>query len=119
MSLPTTCSCGRLRATGVPCVCGKGARPQERLRAAYRRHYDSEYRSNRKLRYEMAGGRCEMCGRPVADGEWECDHLIPVRDWTRAGSPNQVGNLRVLCRVTPSRCHQRKTREDRRKRRVT
>lgn len=85
-------------------------------RNPYRRHYKSaEYARNRQHRYERARGRCEDCARPVGPGEWECDHVVPVR----LGGTNDLDNLRVRCIVprdgAPKGCHGLKTRQDRRK----
>lgn len=74
-------------------------------RNPYRKAYkDPQYAKNRKHRFERAHGRCEACGIALQPGEWECDHLVPIKD----GGTNDVANLRVLCRP----CHRRKTRED-------
>ena len=73
-----------------------------------RTYRDSEYRRNKKARYQLAGGRCELCGAQVG-ATWECDHVVPIRD----GGSNLIENLRVHC----VRCHREKTRADRRRRR--
>ena len=76
----------------------------------YRSHYlGAEYRRNRQLRYEFANGRCEACGNDIGD-RWECDHVVPLRD----GGTNMVENLRAYCLD----CHKKKTRADRRARRL-
>lgn len=107
---------GRLR----PClVCGRPSQGnycvlheptidenERNARNPYRRKYrDPEYAKNRQHRFERAHGKCEACGLPLMPAEWECDHLIPLRD----GGTNAVENLRVLCKP----CHQRKTRLER------
>lgn len=119
-----------------PClVCGRAVRGSryctehepkvdEQLRNErnpYRQAYKSpEYAQNRQHRYERARGRCEGCGRPVGPGEWQCDHIVTVARWMRehrSGSPNQIGNLQILCTVprdgAPKGCHALKTRADR------
>lgn len=75
-------------------------------RNPYRKHYrDPAYARNRQHRFERARGRCEACGVHVETGEWECDHLIPLRQ----GGTHDITNLRVLCIA----CHRAKTAEDR------
>lgn len=85
-------------------------------RNPYRQAYKSAlYATNRQHRYERARGRCENCGTHVGAGEWECDHVITVREWTRRGlpgDPNDISNLRILCTL----CHKTKTRHDRQQR---
>ncbi len=110
-SRPRSCMvCGRL-AQGNYCpdhepTVDEAARG---ARNPYRRSYrDPEYARNRRHRYERARGRCEACGIAVGPGEWECDHLVPLRD----GGTNRIENLLVLCRP----CHRRKTAADRRAR---
>ncbi len=120
---PRPCTrCGRRVENGVElcpvCTSSPGRFPiaGSALPSEPRPYDDPDYRRNRALRYKIAGGRCELCHRPVKRGEWECDHVIPVVDWIRrklAGSPHRVGNLRILCTVEPNRCHHLKTREDR------
>jgi len=88
-------------------------------RNPYRQAYKSTvYATNRQHRYERARGRCENCGKHVGPGEWECDHVITVREWTRrglSGDPNDITNLRVLC----TDCHKTKTKQDRLRRKGT
>lgn len=77
------------------------------LRNPYRKAYkDAEYARNRQIRFERARGRCEACGTPLLPAEWECDHVITIRQ----GGNNKLENLRVLCKP----CHRSKTRRERR-----
>lgn len=77
-------------------------------RNPYRKNYSEwEYRRNRQHRFERARGRCENCGIHLANGEWESDHVIPIRD----GGTNAIDNLRILCKP----CHRAKTAADRKK----
>lgn len=82
----------------------------EELRNArnpYRKHYQSsEYQRNRRIRFKNARGRCEACNVELQHGEWECDHVLPLRQ----GGDNSLNNLRVLCKP----CHRAKTNYDRR-----
>lgn len=72
----------------------------------YRKAYKSaEYATNRRHRFERARGRCESCSTPLLPGEWECDHVVALKD----GGGNNIENLRVLCKP----CHRSKTRRDR------
>jgi 5-methylcytosine-specific restriction protein A len=76
-------------------------------RMGYRKHYlTREYQRNRQHRFERARGRCENCGTHLITGEWECDHLVTIRN----GGTNALENLRVLCKP----CHKLKTAVDRR-----
>lgn len=82
----------------------------ETNRANYRSHYRSrDYQANRRLRFNLARGRCESCHLALEweGGGWECDHLVPLRQ----GGTNNISNLRILC--IP--CHRIKTAEDRRR----
>lgn len=87
-------------------------------RNPYRQAYKSaEYATNRQHRFERARGRCEGCGRLVGPGEWECDHVIELRD----GGTDAIENLRILC-IVPREgashgCHGAKTAASRRRRR--
>lgn len=125
---PRPCAlCGRKIASGSYCAeClsrnpGLGSQPRpESTRAEYRAGYKSaEYQANRKKRLAMTAktlsgaqvrdgfvGRCEYCGTPVRPGEFQCDHVVPLRD----GGTNELRNLRIACR---QRCHNAKTRADR------
>lgn len=107
---------GRLRAC---LVCGRPSQSnycqmhepkvdevERNARNPYRRNYkDPQYAKNRQHRFERAHGKCEGCGITLQPAEWECDHLVALRD----GGTNDITNLRVLCKP----CHQRKTRSER------
>lgn len=81
---------------------------ERNARNPYRKAYsDPEYARNRRIRFERAGGRCEMCGIGLQPAEWDCDHLVDVKN----GGTNSLDNLRVLCRP----CHKRKTAATRRR----
>lgn len=124
----TSCSgCGRRIESGSVCsACAAKPRPSwdpPRLPRpadqARREHYQTpEYRANRKLAIERAGGHCEGCGCLIGRGEFECDHVAAIVDWKgRSGSVDDLSNLEILCTIRPGRCHQRKTAADRRARR--
>jgi 5-methylcytosine-specific restriction enzyme A len=107
------CVCGRRALPGsTRCASHQVARPSQsdRLRSqpwrgAYR---DPEYARNRRLAYRRDGGRCVRCATPVGDGQWVCDHILPLSD----GGTNDLPNLQTLC----SDCNKTKTRADRRRR---
>lgn len=100
-------------------TCGWGAkkpRPDvpEAQRESYRKGYkSSEYRKNRLLRISIAHNACERCCLPVKPGQFECHHVVALRD----GGTDDVRNLRILCTVPPNNCHKAVTREYRRQRR--
>lgn len=105
---PSSCRICGARTEGGP-YCPQHSAAFERLeaqpwRAGYR---GRAYRAARERRYEIAGGRCEICGEPLGRG-WECDHLVPLRD----GGTNDAANLRAYC----AGCHHKKTAADRRRR---
>lgn len=55
--------------------------------------------------FDNAGGRCYICGRKIAAGEyWQCDHVTALVN----GGANREDNLRPACR----NCCYRKTAED-------
>lgn len=108
--------CGTRIPSGTFCPkCKPPAPPQlESQRPAYRAHYaSSEYRVNRKIRFRLAHGRCEVCGTPLAGYgakgvRWEAHHVVALSD----GGSDAVENLRCLC----LRCHGPITRANRRAR---
>lgn len=65
------------------------AKPRDKNRNRNRNHV-------RNLRLEMAGNRCEICGRPI-DKRCSLHHLLNVGEPNR----NAVENVMVLC----SACH--------------
>jgi 5-methylcytosine-specific restriction endonuclease McrA len=114
-AIPKVCTvCGR-RALPGSTRCALHQRPpapripeaerakREPYRAGYR---DPAYRKARALRFERAGGRCELCRQPLQPGHWHAHHVLPLR----MGGNNAVANLRVLC----ERCHNLVTLQDRR-----
>lgn len=110
--LASSCrSCG-VRTDGVPyCAACAAAAEAERLeRQPYRAAYGSdEYRRNRRARFELADGRCEVCGEPLDSNRYECHHVVALAD----GGTNELANLRV----THGRpCHQAVTAAERRRR---
>lgn len=55
--------------------------------------------------FDSAGGRCHLCSRKIAAGEyWQCDHVIALVN----GGNNSERNLGPACR----NCCYRKTAED-------
>ena len=106
----TCADCGRTVAGGESrCpVCLARWEAARAVRQPYRAAYsDSDYRRNRLGRYRLARGCCEMCGRPLVKGQWDCHHVIELEQ----GGSNAVENLRVLCRRP---CHERLTAQARR-----
>lgn len=102
--------CRRIVPARRVCVCG-GGRMSERERMAaepWRAFYEHpSYRCNRTARYDLAGGRCESCGKPLKGGRyphgaaWQCDHHVEARHFADAESANAVANLRCYCTA----CH--------------
>lgn len=79
---------------------------ERNARNPYRRAYKSaEYARNRQIRFERSRGRCNHCNIALDPAEWECDHIVPLKD----GGTNELNNLVVLCKP----CHRDKTRRDR------
>ena len=113
--MPKTCTqCGRRGVNGTSrCELHPAPVPTEAERLArqpYRRSYaSSEYRRNRLLAWQRAGGRCEACGRRVTLNTAECDHVVPLAD----GGSDAVDNLMWRCLA---KCHPAKTRQDRSRR---
>ena len=107
MTIGKTCICGRRVAPGQRCECGAG-RPSEADRLAaqpWRLAYRlPSFRRNRLVRYRLAGGYCESCGRPLV-GElhatgypWQADHDREARYFLHdLDAANAVDNLRVYC----------------------
>ena len=87
----------------------------ERLAAQpYRDDYSSaEYRRNRRRRFELAHGLCEVCGEPLDPQHFECHHVIALAD----GVHSELANLRVThgrpCHVAVTAA-QRRRRSNRR-----
>lgn len=106
----TSCAVCGVRSRGTYCPDHDPNSEAERLRRQpWRAGYtDPRYIVNRKRRRKLAGGRCETCGDPVPDGEWETDHVVELGD----GGTNDLDNLRHVCKP----CHRRKTAEARRRR---
>lgn len=75
---------------------------ERNARNPYRKAYkDKAYAVNRQHRFERAKGRCEACKVHVGVAEWQCDHVVDIKD----GGTNDITNLRILC--IP--CHKTKT----------
>ena len=49
--------------------------------------------STRKLIYNNAGGRCELCGRKILFEDMTLDHVIPLS----MGGADEVENLSCVC----------------------
>lgn len=47
----------------------------------------------RKIIYEKANGRCELCGRRLLFQDMTLDHIVPLS----MGGKNDMGNLQTLC----------------------
>lgn len=66
---------------------------RDALRVVLRDKHRNSYRSSqRNLRLEMTGGRCEVCGRPI-DKSCHIHRTLPLG----AEDRNAVKNIRVLC----------------------
>lgn len=80
---------------------------ERNARNPYRQAYKSqEYAHARQHRFERAHGRCESCGIHLLPGDWECHHVIAIKN----GGTNDITNLRILCRP----CHKIITAQERR-----
>ena len=55
-------------------------------------------RTKREEVYLNAGGRCQMCGRPLALDEMTLDHTIPQATFGKGEVRNDIGNLACFCR---------------------
>jgi hypothetical protein len=55
----------------------------------------------RRAAYKRCDGRCELCGRALAAGDYHYDHAVP---WALSGD-RKASNCQVLCRA----CHGEKT----------
>lgn len=95
-------SAGNYCPTHLPAV----DEAERNARNPYRRAYKSaEYARNRQIRFERSRGRCNSCNIALDPAEWECDHIVPLKD----GGTNALENLVVLCKP----CHRAKTQRDR------
>jgi hypothetical protein len=107
---PSSCRrCGARTAGAGHCQPCAAIVEAERLAAQpYREDYSSaEYLRNRRRRFELAGGRCEVCGEPLDPKHFECHHKTALAD----GGDSSLANLRV----THGRpCHQALTAAQRR-----
>ena len=104
MRLPTTCSCGKRLEPRERCACKPRTEAHRLLRQPYRKGYTTaEYRHNKGQRYQMARGRCEVCGAPLTRG-WNAHHIRPLRD----GGDDHIENLRALCRGCHDEVHRRR-----------
>lgn len=66
---------------------------REPLRVAKKKNNKTDYRSSqRNLRLEMAGNRCEVCGKPI-DKSCHIHRTLPCG----AEGRNSVENIRVMC----------------------
>lgn len=66
-----------------------------------------EYKANRALARQRAGGRCEECSH--RHSRLQCDHVIPH---TQGGS-HALANLKMLCAGDGScKCHEKKTAQE-------
>ena len=102
-ALPGSTRCALHQRPTAPRIPEAERAKREPYRAGYR---DPAYRKARAERYKRAGGRCELCGRPLQPGHWHAHHILPLR----MGGANTVANLWVLC----ERCHQLITARERR-----
>lgn len=55
----------------------------------------------RAERYEIDGGKCVMCGRPVSGKDWECHHL----HYKRLGRENVITDVCTLCHSCHKKIH--------------
>ncbi len=66
---------------------------RETVRVVPRKKNKTNYRSSqRNLRLEMAGGKCEVCGKSI-DKRCHIHHTLPAG----AENRNAVENIRVMC----------------------
>lgn len=49
----------------------------------------------RRKVYDMAGGRCQICGTPIDFDNYTLDHIIPLS----RGGANDISNYRAACRI--------------------
>jgi len=104
------CFCGRRGLPGTSRCALHPAPVQtqaERLVAQpWRLAYQAaSYRRNRARAWERSGRRCEVCGFPLSEHSFICDHVVALTD----GGTNDFHNLQILC--VP--CSKTKTRLDR------
>ena len=57
-----------------------------------RKHYSQ---STRKMIYNAADGRCQLCGRKILYDEMTLDHIVPLA----MNGADEVENLQCACRV--------------------
>lgn len=70
---------------------------KEMIRLDPRRAFDD---SQKKVIWQKAGGKCQICQEPATDGDCEYDHFpIPYRD----GGSTEISNGRLVC----APCHPR------------
>lgn len=55
-----------------------------------RKHYSNDVR---KMIYNAADGRCQLCGRPILFSEHTIDHVLPLS----MGGLDDVSNLQLCC----------------------
>ena len=55
----------------------------------------------RRERWEIDGGKCVMCGRPVSGDDWQCHHL----HYRTLGHENALTDLCTLCRGCHKKIH--------------
>lgn len=103
---PRPCKvCGRATTGGDWCRAHEPSETDRLAAQPYRANYGSaQYRRNRKARFALARGCCEVCGVPLVPGRWECHHVVELAD----GGTNALENLRALCldchgRITKTR----------------
>ena len=103
--------CGaRTSGAGYCAPCAAIVEAERQAAQPYREDYSrAEYLRNRRRRFELAGGLCEVCGQALDPAHFECHHVIALAD----GGHSELANLRV----THGRpCHQSLTAAQRRRR---
>jgi 5-methylcytosine-specific restriction endonuclease McrA len=78
---------------------------------SYREGYhDPVYQENRRRRFELARGLCEVCGLALDPDHFECHHVLALSE----GGDSSLANLRV---THGSPCHRELSAAARRRRR--
>ena len=57
--------------------------------------------AKRRERWEIDGGKCVMCGRPVEGRDWECHHIT----YKRLGREDVLADICTLCHDCHMKIH--------------